>query len=330
MRILLADDDPISCLMMRAMLTDWGYDVVVVRNGNEAWEVLSGQDVPHLAILDWVMPGMDGIEVCQHIRKAQQEPYIYVILLTSKGEKEDIVTGLNSGADDYITKPFDPHELRVRLRAGRRILDLQDQLIATRTIFQERATHDPLTGLWNRLAVNDLFVQELSRAKREKSTVTVAMADIDHFKAVNDTYGHMAGDAVLRSVADRMVATVRNYDRNAQYGGEEFLLVLTGCDTEKSLLLMERVRTSIAATPIDTSEGMIAVTISIGVTISTEDEASFDALIKRADMALYQAKQDGRNRVVLMTSPVADPPPALPACGEGEDSDVPGPTVYTI
>jgi len=300
MEILLAEDDPVSCLMMRTMLTEWGYDVVVARNGYQAWEVLSGEQPPQLAILDWVMPGYDGVEVCQKVRTAAKEPYTYVVLLTAKGEKEDIITGLEAGADDYIPKPFDPHELKVRLRAGRRILDLQHQLIAARSILQERATHDPLTGLWNRSAVNDLFVQDLYRAQRERSPIAVAMADIDHFKAVNDNFGHIAGDAVLRVVAQRMLAAVRNFDRIARYGGEEFLLVMPCSDVNICKQLVERVRNVIAATPIDTSEGVIPVTISIGVTISTEIDTSFAELIQRADTALYQAKLEGRNRVQLL------------------------------
>lgn len=301
MKILLAEDDAVSCHMMRAMLTEWGYEVIVARDGHQAWDVLSGEQSPQLAILDWEMPGMDGIEVCKKVRAIANEAYTYVVLLTARGEKEDIVSGLESGADDYITKPFDHNELKVRLRAGRRILDLQEQLIAARVILQDRATHDSLTGLWNHAAIADLYVPELSRAQREKSVIAVAMADIDHFKMVNDTYGHMAGDAVLRVVAERFLTTLRTYDLIARYGGEEFLLVMPGCDEQMGGMLAERLRAAIAATPINTSEGLIPVTISIGVTVSMAEDAIFDALIERADAALYLAKRSGRDRVELFS-----------------------------
>ena len=297
MKILLAEDDRISCHMMQAMLTEWGYDVVIARNGHQAWEILCGEQAPQLAILDWVMPEMDGVEVCRNVRQAENERYTYVVLLTAKGDKEDLILGLDAGADDYIIKPFDPQELKVRLRAGRRILNLQEQLLAARAILMERATHDPLTGLWNRSAIGDLFVHELFRVQREKSILAVAMADIDHFKAVNDSYSHMAGDTVLQAIAERITTTVRNYDRIARYGGDEFLLVMPGCDLALGAVFAERVRAAVTAAPINTPEGLIPVTMSIGVTACTPDDPSFDALIARADAALYQAKRAGRNRV---------------------------------
>ena len=202
MRILMAEDDPGLQRILKVALVDWGYDVVVTRDGSEAWQVLQSHDAPRLAILDWMMPGMNGIELCRKIREEKKEPYTYIILLTAQQLDEDIVTGMEAGADDYMIKPFKHNELRVRLRAGRRIIELQDELIAAREVFQAKANRDSLTGLLNHEEILDVLGQELARAERTGKCVSVIMADLDHFKMVNDTYGHMAGDEVLRSVFD--------------------------------------------------------------------------------------------------------------------------------
>jgi two-component system cell cycle response regulator len=206
MRILIAEDDPVSRRLLEAKLVNWGYEVVVTRDGNEAWQALQADDAPRLAILDWMMPGRDGVAVCREVRKGKGEPYTYLILLTAQAREEDLVTGMEAGADDYIAKPFKSSELKVRLRAGRRIIELQSELIAAREALRAQATHDPLTGLWNHEEILRILGLELVRAKREGRHVGVIMADLDHFKRVNDTYGHMGGDAVLRAAAKTMLS----------------------------------------------------------------------------------------------------------------------------
>jgi diguanylate cyclase (GGDEF)-like protein len=297
-RILIAEDDAVSRRLLKAMLVTWGYDVVVTSDGDQAWEALRLEDAPRLAILDWMMPGSNGVKVCRKVRMEIWEPYTYIILLTALHRDEDLVTGMDAGADDYITKPFNANELRVRLRAGRRIIELQNELIEAREALRERATHDPLTGLWNHEEILRILRRQLSRAEREGGDVSVIMADLDHFKKVNDTYGHMAGDAVLRLTSRRMLSMVRDYDYIGRYGGEEFLIVLPGCDSEHALPFAERICQSIRGDCMDIPEGMVPMTISLGVATSgKEKQYDVNSLVQVADQALYRAKRNGRNRV---------------------------------
>ena len=300
---MVADDDAFSRRLLEATLVKGGYDVSVSPDGVEAWRALQGTDTPLLAILDWEMPGMDGLEVCRRVRQRAQEPYIYIILLTGRGQKEDIIEGLEAGADDFLTKPFHPDELRARLRVGERILGLQAELIAAREALRMQATHDVLTGLFNRAAIFDILERELARRYREGMTLSIIMADLDGFKQINDTYGHQAGDAVLREVARRMHASLRSYDAIGRYGGEEFLIVLPRCDISQAMDLAERVRAQVSREAMDISQGYVQVTSSIGVAASGgASEVDTDSLIHAADKALYRAKHKGRNRVELATA----------------------------
>ncbi len=301
-RVLAAEDNPVFQSMLRTMLTKWGYQAVMARDGLEAWQVLQSPDTPQLAILDWMMPGMDGVEVCRRVRAAGREPYIYILLLTARTDSQDLVEGMDAGADDYLTKPFNAHELRVRLRAGSRILDLQEDLLEAREALREQATHDGLTGLLNRASILELLQNELARAGRKKQPVSLLLIDLDRFKQINDTYGHQAGDAVLREVARRMKAVVRRYDAIGRYGGEEFLIVLPGCDGDAASAQAERVREAVAASPITAGAGSIAVTSSIGVSWRGHTcDSDIDGLVREADLALYRAKDAGRNRVEMGT-----------------------------
>jgi diguanylate cyclase (GGDEF)-like protein len=298
MRILIAEDDPSFRRLLQEKLNMWGYDVVVAENGNAALQILQSEDPPRLAMLDWMMPGMHGIEVCRKVRENTNEPYTYIILLTSQQSDEDIVTGMEAGADDYIIKPFKHNELRLRLRAGRRIIELQSELIAARDTFRTKASHDSLTGLWNHEEILHILTQELSRAEREEKCVGVIMADIDFFKKINDTYGHLAGDAVLHSTAGKLQSLMRSYDYIGRYGGEEFLVILPECCLECVAGFAERLRLSVSSKSIDTPEGLIPVTISFGVATSSKDrKRDAESLVKAADEALYRAKENGRNRV---------------------------------
>ena len=233
MRILIADDSVVSRHLLEATLRKWGYEVVVATDGVEAWNVLQGENPPRLAILDWVMPGLTGPEVCSRVRENSRHrdlDYTYIVLLSSKSQREDLIEGLEAGADDYLTKPFDQHELKVRLRAGTRIIDLQRELVSAREELREQATKDFLTRIWNRSSILDVLSRELARASREKRSVGVVLADLDRFKSVNDTYGHFAGDAVVREFTRRLTAAMRPYDSLGRYGGEEFLIIRPGCD----------------------------------------------------------------------------------------------------
>jgi diguanylate cyclase (GGDEF)-like protein len=236
-----------------------------------------------------MMPHLDGVEVCRAIKKRIAEPYVYIILLTAKGHQEEINEGLEAGADDYITKPFDLQELKARLRVGKRILELHEQLVS-------QATHDSLTSLLNRSAILEVLQKELIRSVRQKNPVAVVMTDLDHFKQVNDTYGHLAGDAVLREAARRMSASLRAYDAVGRYGGEEFLVVAPSCSVAGGTELAERLRQSICGVPIDASGRAIVVTMSFGVAATCEIK-QINKLLSMADEALYAAKEAGRNRV---------------------------------
>src|SRR6201996_8188981 len=229
MKILIADDSAPSLAMLRKSVAKWGYDVVTAENGLEAWKILNQADPPQLAILDWVMPHMTGPEVCRKVRETLREPYTYILLLTSKNSKGETVEGLESGADDYIVKPFDQHELQVRLRTGKRIVDLQLDLLRAREELRERANKDLLTMLPNRSAIATALEQEIARCHRDRRSVGVILLDIDHFKRINDTYGHFVGDAVLRETANCLRHNVRPYDHVGRYGGEECLVALPNC-----------------------------------------------------------------------------------------------------
>src|SRR6202035_784420 len=198
--------------LLKKTLEREGYTVIAVDNGQSALQQLCLPDGPRLALLDWMMPELDGPGVCLEVRKEQGRPYIHIVLVTSRGSKQDVVAGLGAGADDYLTKPWDPAELTARLRVGQRILQLEDRLVEARETMRYKATHDPLTSLFNPGVIVDLLACELTRSRREKGCTVVMLGDLDHFKSVNDQYGHNVGDEVLREIARRLLGSVRSYD----------------------------------------------------------------------------------------------------------------------
>jgi len=309
-RILIADDDPVARAMLQALLTKWGYVVVSAADGLEAARILESADAPQLAVLDWMMPGAEGPEICRRVRALSDRPYVYILLVTGRSQRGDLLRGLESGADDYLTKPFDNEELRTRLLVGRRILDLQNKLITAREELRFKATHDSLMGIPNRATALEAINRERSRQFRDTNSFGVALIDIDHFKRVNDTCGHLVGDAVLKAVAQRIAGCVRPYDTVGRYGGEEFLVVAPLSDSVGTMSLAERVRKRIESTPILTDSGPIQVTISCGVAICSSDSPmESQALLFLADEALYRAKAAGRNRCELAVDAAALPQP---------------------
>jgi diguanylate cyclase (GGDEF)-like protein len=275
--------------------------VVVAENGAQAWDILAQPDAPPLAILDWVMPYMTGPEVCRRVREARHEPYTYILLLTAKNTKDETVEGMNAGADDYVIKPWEEQELQVRLRAGKRIIDLQNELLLAREELRDRANKDLLTMLPNRSAIAGLLEAEIARCHRDQRTVGVILLDIDHFKKINDTYGHFAGDSVLRETAARLRVNMRPYDAIGRYGGEEFLVVLPNCDLEQAAMQAERLRHRLSSGNMIVDGAELHVSASFGVTVSDISERNPDLFIRVADEALYRAKGSGRNRVSCLT-----------------------------
>ena len=300
MRVLIADDDAVARRLLELTLTKWGYQVVPVAGGLEALQVLEAPGAPPLAILDWEMPGIAGVEVCRRSRKLAEGRYTYMILLTARDRKQDIVEGLQAGADDYICKPFDNYELQARVRSASRIVELQSELIASRDALEVLATRDSLTGQWNRRAIFDILSREISRSKRQKAPVAVILADVDRFKHINDSYGHLAGDRVLAEIAVRMATGLRTYDSIGRFGGEEFMVVAPECDKAAAQCLAERMRSAIEENPVRLGDNDLKVTVSVGVASGGAALPDMqNILLRAADAALYRAKQKGRNRVEI-------------------------------
>ena len=296
MKILLVEDSYIDRHKVGGYLTDWGLDHVAVGSGTEAAKLLESPDPPTMALLDWVLPGLDGIDLCRRIRKLGNGSYIYTVMLTSKKRKQDLLMAMEAGADDYLSKPVDPSELRARIMAGKRILELQQSL-------RFSATHDFLTGLLNRSEILAALQREFSRSGREGKPASVILADIDHFKRVNDTLGHAAGDEVLKEVAWRLKEDLRSYDVVGRYGGEEFLVVLPSCDLANGVRRAEQIRNLVANNPIQTPHGNVSVTISMGVTVTAFSAELTDTdVLRQADVSLYKAKNAGRNRTEVFTA----------------------------
>ncbi len=318
MKALIVDDSPVYRKLIRDHLQEWGFVSAEAETGSQAWRLLQQPDSPNLVLLDWVLPDIDGIELCQRIRNSgASRPYVYVILLTGKDGRKNMLTAMQAGVDDYLVKPFDGSELRARLLVGKRILELQQELISARESMRHAATHDSLTGLMNRGEVMDFLTRELVRSKRDCKPVGIILADIDHFKSVNDSLGHLFGDEALKEIARRFRAKLREYDAVGRYGGEEFLLILPGCDSMTTIVRADELREYVASKPVVSSNTGRVLTVSMGV-VTSEEGGTPEALLSRADCGLYQAKRSGRNRVEHVES--ADIQDVVPSLSQGRVS----------
>jgi diguanylate cyclase (GGDEF)-like protein len=298
MKILLVDDDADARLALSMLLTAYGWEVSTATHGEQAFALLQEDDAPGLAIVDWMMPGMSGPALCRKLRESAKTSRTHIIMLTGRRGTDDMVSGLESGADDFIAKPFHIDELVARIRAAERVIDRLEQL-------HVQANVDQLTGVLNRGAIRDVLRRALDQAVRERTAVSVVFCDVDRFKSVNDSYGHPVGDAVLCEVAKRVGASVRPYDVLGRYGGEEFLIVLPGCSLLEAFGVAERVRASLGSEAIQTSAGPLPITASFGIATSSGDTRDLDELISEADQALYRAKEAGRNRIEGPSGPLS-------------------------
>ncbi|HDP95129.1 MAG TPA: diguanylate cyclase [Candidatus Aminicenantes bacterium] len=297
--LLIADDDNVSRIMVEKSARSQGFNVFIATDGDAAMNIIRGENI-HIAILDWMMPRVSGIELCRHMRRQNASEYQYIILCTARNQSEDIVEGLNAGADDYITKPYKIRELEARLRIGKRIIDLQHKLIRTQEKLKRMAIHDSLTSLLNHGEISRILEEQWLQTRREKRPLGVILLDIDHFKTVNDRYGHQAGDAVLVEISRRLKECMRPYDKVGRYGGEEFLALLPNCDHANTARIAERIRRRISATPVTAFEHEHHITISLGGTVVEADETTpAEKILHRSDMALYRAKANGRDRAEM-------------------------------
>ena len=291
MKILIAEDQPTSALYLRRTIEKLGHEVTVAPDGEVAWQKLLEGDIP-LLISDWMMPYLDGPELCRRLRKTQDDRYIYIILLTSLDRREDRLNGLRAGADDFLTKPPDPDELAIRLEIAERIIAMHDQLARQNARLADLATTDELTGVKNRRRFREDLDLLFAQAERQATPLSVIMLDIDHFKQFNDQFGHPAGDRVLREVGSTLKSILRGHDVVARYGGEEFVVLLPGTESEEAMDVAERLRTAIEEHQWIERK----ITASLGVTTSSSDTPDSATLVDHADRALYHSKECGRNR----------------------------------
>jgi diguanylate cyclase (GGDEF)-like protein len=297
MKVLIAEDDSVLRRRLEKLLGDMGYEVTSCKDGLEAWETIQSEYAPNLLLLDWMMPGMDGVEICRKVRKLAKEPYAYILLLTSKSKQDDIVEGIEAGADGYITKPFNQQELKARLKSGRRITELNEEFLSVRNELQKQTVRDPLTGLYNRRYMAEILENEFARASRYQTDLSCILLDLDFFKNINDTYGHAFGDLVLREFSDCFKQFARQTDIPIRYGGEEFMLLLTNTDIEGARSLAERIRSAGEKKTYDDGTNSATVTVSMGVaSVKLHQPSDGRELVAFADKALYRAKAEGRNR----------------------------------
>jgi diguanylate cyclase (GGDEF)-like protein len=316
MRILIAEDDAVSSRILAAMLIKWGHEVIVTHNGLEAWQKLQEDDPASIAILDWVMPEMDGLEVCRRVRARTSDSPTYLILLTARNRQKDVVEGLEAGADDFLTKPFDRHELRVRLKTGARVVELQrslaervrelEEAVARRRKAEEELRNltltDDLTGLYNRRGFFTLAEYRLKTLRRMRERSLIFYADMDGLKRINDTFGHHEGSQALIRVGEILRRTFRESDIVARLGGDEFAILVADASRDGidgiSARLMENLEQYNRQGHHD-----YELNVSLGaVSIDSATEATVEQLIARADAAMYQNKRYKRESRLLLSA----------------------------
>ena len=309
MKMLIVEDDPFVQKVVKKVFAGMGFEVLTCGDGATALDFIKNDRI-QFAVIDWILPEMDGLTLCRRVRKLKLSRYIYMIVLTSRNRKEDLVQALDSGADDYIAKPFDESELAARARVGMRIIQLENKLVNNQKRLMKLAKEDPLTGILNRRSLFDGILKEINRSSREGASVATILVDADNCKAINDTHGHLAGDVALAEFSRRLQDSCREYDLLGRYGGEEFLVFLPRTDREGAIRVAERIRTSLRQKPMVFGDHKVELGASLGVCAYTFDkskkraenvEAVFDEMIKRTDYALYMAKKEGKNRVVVYT-----------------------------
>ena len=300
MKILIAEDDNVTRHILEKSVTEMDFEVVSCENGHDAWKIIQSENAPHLLMLDWMMPGLDGLEICRRVRERAGEQYTFIILLTSKGEQDDFVKGMEAGADDYVVKPFNHNDLRVRLKAGRRIVELNEELLYVRDNLEKQATHDKLTGLYNRHFMVEILEKEFSRALRHQSDLSCLLLDLDNFKDVNDTFGHTFGDLVLREFSAGLEQNIRKSDISIRYGGEEFMVLLPNTGIAGAQNIAEKIRATCEKKRYDDGHNSTTVTVSIGIASIKQHQLIDDKeIVACADKALYRSKAEGRNRITV-------------------------------
>ena len=304
MKILIVEDDPGSRRLVTLRLTAAGHEVVEAEDGQVAWELFQREPF-QMVITDWMMPRLDGRDLIRNIRSSGQKGYTYIIMLTAIDDKSQVVTGLESGADEYLTKPFDNKELIARVASGERILKLEEELTQAHRQMEILAMQDGLTGISNRRAIEEHARAELDHARRKECPLSVILLDIDHFKAINDQYGHLVGDHILRHLAEILTRNLRQYDRIGRWGGEEFIVILPDTKISEAIIVAERMRAETVETKLSLENGKYyEVQISLGVACASGSYPTLAKLVDAADQAMYQAKKAGRNRVCSIDQPI--------------------------
>ena len=304
MKVLIADDCSSTLEILRLSLAKWGYEPMLVSDGEQALRVLKSPAGPRLALLDWSMPKLEGIAVCRELRSRAENAmnYTYIIVLTAKDGEENLVQALEAGADDYLTKPVSTRELRLRVRAGERVIELQDRVVRMNRKLAVVSTHDQLTNSLNRASTMERLKQEIERAARTRRHLTYATVDLDQFEQINHQYGFKVGDEVLKQTAERFKSAVRSYDVVGRIGGEEFGIVLPDTELGLGVGLAERLRACIQNQPFLIDEEYVSLTISIGVSSTTEEDFDRRRIVNGAEKSLRQAKAEGGNRVLMWES----------------------------
>jgi two-component system cell cycle response regulator len=315
MKVLVAESNAESGQSLQESLDGWGYQVALAEDPAETLAAFRREVPPAIVILGALGDHTKTKQICREMREFGDKPYVYILLLAAKGESEQIQEALEAGADDYLTAPYDQLELKARLRAGKRILDLREELRRAQATIGYQAYHDPLTGLWNRGAIIDALQRELARVRREKAPVGLLMVSIDGLKEINDKYGHMAGDAAIRATARELRASLRPYDALGRYGGEAFVMIVTGCDSRSALKQAERFYGVLKGTTVDISqwgkfvsgkEAALPVLYSLGVVSGTGEHDS-ETLLRTLESAVRAARSAGGNRIEAVNPPPPSP-----------------------